>query len=92
MRANDGLLDAGVIETLDVVEIRDVESSDVVAEGKSEVGKLAVVGQVGVDGNRVLGLLSEIVEKLSDTLLTVGVATEGVDDPDLARVNSTVLG
>lgn len=89
VRADDGLRLVGVIQALNVAEVRNVESSDVVAEGKREVGPFAVVGNVGVDGDRVLGLLAEIVEELSDTLLAVGVLAEGVDDPDLARMDGT---
>jgi hypothetical protein len=89
MRSDDGLLLIGVIEALDVVEVGNVESSDVVAKSDGEVGELAVIGDVRVDGNRVLGLVTEIVEKLSDTLVALGVLAEGVDNPDLARTDST---
>ena len=89
---NDGLLLIGVIETLDVVEVRDVESSDVVTKSDGEVGKLAVVRDVGVDGDRLLSLGAEAVEKLSNTLVALGVLSEGVDDPDLTRANGSSDG
>lgn len=60
--SNDALIFIGVVETLDVVEIRDVERSDVVADGKSEVGELAVVSDVGVDGEALAATRAEIEE------------------------------
>lgn len=87
---DDGLGLVGVVKALDVAEVGDVEGGDVVAEGQGEVGKLAVVGNVRVDGDRLLGLGAEVVEELGDTLLAVGVLAEGVDDPDLAVLDSTV--
>lgn len=84
----DGGLDGvGVIETLDVVKVGDVEGSDVVGGGQGEVGEAAVLGEIGVDGNGVTGLLSEVVEELNGTLLAVLVGAEGVDDPDLSKVD-----
>lgn len=91
MGSNDGLLLIRVIETLHVVEVRDVERSDVVAKRDREVGVLAVVGDVGVDGDGVLGLFAEVVEELSDTGLAIGTSSEGVDDPDLTGFNSTAI-
>jgi hypothetical protein len=88
VRADDGLLLIGVVEALDVVEVGDVQRGDVVAERQGEVGQLAVVGDVRVDGDAVLGLGAEVVQQLGDALLAAGVPTEGVDDPDLAEVNS----
>lgn len=73
-----------VIETLDVVQVADVERSDVVAEREREVSKLAVIGDVGVDGEVVACAWAKIEEKLCDTLLTLSVLAERVDDPDLA--------
>lgn len=90
MRSNDGLLLIRIIKTLDVIEVRDVKSSDVVAERDGEVGELSVVGDVGVDGERVLGFVTEIVEEFGDTLVALGVFAEGVNDPDLAGANSSV--
>jgi hypothetical protein len=58
--ANDGLGLIGIIKTLHVVEVRDVESGDVVAQRDGEVGELSVVRDVGVDGQRVLGLVAEV--------------------------------
>lgn len=90
MRSNDGLLLIRIVKTLDVVEVRDIESRDVVAEGDCEVGELSVVGDVGVDGERVLGFVAEIVEEFGDTLVALGVFAERVDDPDLTGTNSSV--
>lgn len=88
MGADDGLRLVGVIQALDVADVGDVESSDVVAKSKREVCPFAVVGDVRVNGNGILGLLAKVVEQLGNTLLAVGVLAEGVDDPDLARVDS----
>lgn len=90
VRSNDGLLLIGIIKTLDVVEVRDVESCDVVAERDGEVGEFSVVGDVGVDGEGVLGFVAEIIEEFGDTLVALGVFAEGVDDPDLAGSDSAV--
>lgn len=90
VRSDDGLLLIRIIKTLDVVEVRDVESGDVVAERDGEVGELSVVGDVGVYGERVLGFVAEIPEEFGDTLVALGVFAEGVDDPDLAGANSSV--
>lgn len=90
VRSNDGLILIGIIKTLDVIEVRDIESGDVVAEGDGEVSELSVVGDVGVNGEGVLGFVAEIVEEFGNTLVALGVFAEGVDDPDLAGTNSTV--
>ncbi len=87
---NDGLLLVGVVEALDVVEVGDVESGDVVADSEGKIGKLSVVGNVRVDGDRLLSLGAEFVEELGDTLLAVGILAERVDDPDLAILDSTI--
>lgn len=87
MRANDGLRLFGVIQALDVAEVGNIESGDVVSKGKRKVGPFAIVGDVGVDGDGVLSLLTKVVEELGNTLLALGVLAEGVDDPDLARVD-----
>lgn len=85
--ADGGLDDVGVVEALDVVEVGDVEGGDVVSGGQGEVGKAAVLGEIGVDGDGVAGLLAEVVEELDGALLAVLVGAEGVDDPDLAEVD-----
>lgn len=54
MRSDNWLILIGVIETDGVVEVRDVNSGDVVAEGEGEVSEFTVVGDIGVDSNRVL--------------------------------------
>lgn len=91
MGTNDGLGLIGVVEALGVAEVRDVESGDVVSEGDGEIGELSVVGDLGVDGGRGLGLGAEVVEKLGNALLAVGVLAEGVDDPDLTGANSAMI-
>lgn len=59
---DDALVFVGVVKALDVVQVRDVKSSDVVAECQGEVGELAVVADVGVDGEVVAGARTEIEE------------------------------
>lgn len=86
--SNDGLSLLRVIKTLDVVQVRDVKGSDVVSESQGEVGELSVVRKVGVDGNGLLGLVSKVVQELSNTLVTLGVLAEGVDDPDRSGLDS----
>jgi hypothetical protein len=44
---NSGLVLIGVIETLDVVEVANVQSGDVVGSCQSEVDKLSILGDVG---------------------------------------------
>lgn len=44
-------------------------------------------GGVLLDSNGVTGLLSKVVEELNGTLLAVLVGAEGVDDPDLSKVD-----
>ncbi|EEY14371.1 predicted protein [Verticillium alfalfae VaMs.102] len=53
VRADDGLGLLGVIKALDVGEVRNIKSSDVVAKGDGEVGETAVVRNVRIDGERV---------------------------------------
>lgn len=86
--SNNGLSLLGVIETLDVVQVGDVKSSDVVSESQGEVGELAIIRDIRVDGNGLLGLVSKVVQELSNTLVTLGVLAEGVDDPDRSRLDS----
>lgn len=90
MGSDDGLVLIGVIQTLDVVEVGNVESSNVVAEGEGEVGELSVIRDVRVDGEVVLGLVTKVVEELGDALVAVLVLAEGVDDPGLAGADGTV--
>lgn len=89
MRTNDGLLLLGVVKALRVAEVRDVIGSDVVTKSDGEVSELAICRNVGVDGSGLLGILSEEEEFLSDTLVTIGILAEGVDDPDLTRSDSS---
>lgn len=86
---NNGLILIGVIQTLDVIEVGNVEGSDVVAESDGEVSKLSIVADVAVDGHGFLSFDAKVVEKLSDALVSVGVFAVRVNDPDLARSNST---
>lgn len=85
--ADGGLGDVGVVKALDVVEVGDVEGGDVVSGGEGEVGEAAVLGEIGVDGDGVAGLLAEVIEELDGALLAVLVGAEGVDDPDLSEVD-----
>lgn len=91
VRADDGLVLIRVVEALDVLQVGDVESGNVAADSDGEVGALAIRGDLGVDGGGVLGLVTEVVEELSNTLVAIGILAEGVDDPDLAGANSTVV-
>lgn len=84
---NGGLDHIRVVETLDVLKVGDVEGGDVVGGGQGEVGEATIGSEIGVDGNGVTGLLAEVVEKLNGTLLALGVLAEGVDDPDLSKVD-----
>ena len=88
VRSYNALIFIGVVKTLDVVEVRDVQRRDVVAEGEGEVGELAVAGDVGVDSKVLPGTRAEVKEQLCDALVAVGVLTERVDNPDLARAYS----
>jgi hypothetical protein len=45
-----------------------------------------------LDGNGVAGLGAEVVEELGGTLLSAGIVTEGIDDPDLAEVHCCCEG
>lgn len=92
MGADDGLILIGVIKTLDIVEVGNIEGSDVVAESDGEVSKLSIVTDVAVDSHRLLSFDAEVVEKFGDALVSVGVFAMRVDDPDLARTNSTKTG
>lgn len=58
MRSDDGLVFVRVVETLDIVEVRDVQCRDVVAERQGKVGELAVVREIRVDGDGFLGLVT----------------------------------
>lgn len=88
VRADGGLLLIRVIQTLDVRQVRNVERGDVVGGRECQVDELSVLSEIRVDGGRVAGLWSEIVEQLRDTLVAVGIELEGVDDPDLAKMDS----
>lgn len=82
MRPDDGLCLVRVIQALDVVEVRDIEGSDVVAQCQGKVGEFAIIRDVRVDCYGVLRLVAEVVEEFGYALFALGVAAEGVDDPD----------
>lgn len=82
VRSDNGLILLRVVEALDIVQVRNVQSSDVVSEGNCEIGELSIVGDVRVDGGRLLGFVPEVVEKFGNTLVAFGVLAEGIDDPD----------
>lgn len=84
VRTNSGLVFIWVVKTLDVVEVGDVESSDMVSSCEGQVEETAVLGDVGVDRHGVAGFGTEVVEELSDAGLPVLVLTLRVDNPDLA--------
>lgn len=82
MGSENGLVSVGVIETLGVVQVRDINSGDVATLGEGKVSELAIVGDIGVDGEGVLGLVAELEEELDGTLGAVCGSAERVDDPD----------
>jgi len=88
VRSNDALVFIRVVNALEVVQVGNIECRNMIAEGKREVGKLAVVGGIGVDGEVLTSTRAEIEEQLCDALVAIGVLTERVDDPDLARAYS----
>ena len=81
VRSDDGLVLFRVVEALDVVKIRNIEGGHVISKRDGEVGELAVIRDVRIDGDRFLGFRAEVVKELCDALATVGPGTEGVDDP-----------
>jgi hypothetical protein len=83
VRSHDALVLVRVVEPLDVVEVRDVQSSDVVSERERKVGKLAVGCDVAVDSKVLARARPEIEEQFCDALLALGISAERVDDPDL---------
>jgi hypothetical protein len=89
VRPDDRLILIRVIKTDWVVQVRNIDSSDVVAKCESEVSELAVIRNIGVDGKCILRLVAETDEKFCNTLAAIGVLAERVDDPDLARNDSS---
>lgn len=87
VRTNNSLVRVGIIKTLDVVQIRDIEGCNVVAECEREISEFAVGRDVRVDSEVLTSTGAEIKKELGDTLLAVAVFAEGVDDPDLARAD-----
>ncbi len=67
-----------VVQALHIFEVGDVERRDVVAQGEREVSELAVIRDIRVYGNRILGLVTEVKEQFSDALLAVGTDAEWV--------------
>ena len=84
MRSNNRLILFRIIQTNRITQIADVKRRDMVSISEGEVSKLAIVGDVGVDGDIILSLWTEVDQKFSDALLAGGVCAEGVDDPDFA--------
>src|SRR5690242_12008848 len=89
---DDALVFIGVIETLNIVEVRDIERSNMVADCKRKVGELAVIGYVRVDREVFASTRAKVVKQLCDSLIAVGVFAEGVDDPDLTTANGSSEG
>lgn len=58
-----------------------------VAQCQGEISKLSIIRDVGVDGDRVLSFVTQIVEELCNASLALHVGTEGVGDPDLAKMH-----
>lgn len=46
VRANDGMHLVGIIETLDVVEVANVQSSDMVGRGEGHIQELAILSKI----------------------------------------------
>ena len=84
---NGGLDLIRIIETLDIGQIGDIERGDVVGGRESQVDELAILGEIGVNGSGVASLGAEVVEKLGNALVSILVEFEGVNDPDLAKVD-----
>lgn len=61
-----------------------------ISQSYCKVGKFAIIRDVRVDGKRVLSLITKIIEKLSNALCSILVFPEWVNDPNLARINSSV--
>ena len=59
-----------------------------VAQRQGEVGAVAVVGDVGVDGEVVACARAKVGEQFGDALLTLRVLAEWVNDLDLAGSDS----
>lgn len=84
----DGLDLIGVIETLNVVQAGNVERGDVVARGDGEVNEFAIIGDIRIDGDRLLGTRTENPQPLSNTLSAARAAAEGADDLHLTGADS----
>lgn len=50
VRADGGLILIGVIETLDIVQVADVQGSNVVGSSESQIDEAAILGDVGAVG------------------------------------------
>jgi len=84
MRSDDVLVLVRVVQALYVVQITDVQRCDMISEREREVCEVAVVGDVGVDGEVVARAGTKIKEKFCDALFALRILAEGVDDPDLS--------
>ena len=69
VRANSWVNLIGVVETLWVLEIRDIELADMVSSGRCEVSVFSVFGNVGKDGHFLLKVGAEAEESLNCSLL-----------------------
>lgn len=72
--------------------------------GEGQVDEFSILSDVGaemvslmafqnmetgsLDCDHIAGIWAEVVEKLSNALVTIGIVAEGVDDPDLTEVYS----
>jgi hypothetical protein len=88
--SNDGLNFIWIVESLDIVQIRDIKSSNMVAKSDSEVGKLSVIGDIRVDGQGILCTIAKVIEKLCNALVSLFVLAEWIDDPYLTWNDGTV--
>jgi hypothetical protein len=86
--SNDGLFLLGIIKTDRVCEVRNIKSSDMVAQSNREVCPLAIIRDLRVDSGGLFGVLAQKGEKFGGTLTAVLVLAKGIDDPNLARANS----
>ena len=89
MRANDGLVFIRIVKSLWIAQIRDVHCRNVVAKSQCKVGQFAILGNVGVDGNTVLCLVSQINKQFCYALIAIGILALRIYHPDLAEGHGT---
>lgn len=85
VRADGWVNVVGVVETLWVVDVGNIKLRNVVAGRGSEIGVLAIFGDIGEKGDFGRCIETEIVEQLDSALVATAVAAKRVDDPDLAE-------